>query len=121
MENATKALIIAGSILVAILLIAFGMRIFNSAGETANAGKSTMEAAAITQFNSQFAGFNGKILSVSKVNDLIQKVQSSNAVNGPTHTVVFNPTLVEGKKYKITIDNTCYTNGYITKIIAEQQ
>ena len=34
MENATKALLIAAGILIVILLIAFGMSIFNSTGDT---------------------------------------------------------------------------------------
>lgn len=32
MENASKALLIAAAVLIVILIIAFGMRIFNSAG-----------------------------------------------------------------------------------------
>lgn len=36
MENATKALLIAAAVLVAILLIAFGMRIMNSAGDVSS-------------------------------------------------------------------------------------
>lgn len=35
MENASKALLIAAAVLIVILLIAFGMRIFNSTGSTA--------------------------------------------------------------------------------------
>lgn len=34
MENATKALLIAAGVLIVILLIAFGMSIFNSTGDT---------------------------------------------------------------------------------------
>jgi len=34
MENATKALLIAAGILIVILLIAFGMSVFNSTGDT---------------------------------------------------------------------------------------
>ena len=35
MENASKALLIAAAVLIVILLIAFGMSIFNSTGDTA--------------------------------------------------------------------------------------
>ena len=34
MENASKALLIAAAVLIVILIIAFGMKIFNSAGDT---------------------------------------------------------------------------------------
>lgn len=39
MENATKALLIAAAVLIVILLIAFGMRIFNSTSDVS--GKAT--------------------------------------------------------------------------------
>ena len=60
MENATKALLIAGSVLVAILLIAMGMKIFNSTSETTQQSQATMDATAITTFNTQFTGFLNK-------------------------------------------------------------
>ena len=34
MENASKALLIAAAVLIVILIVAFAMRIFNSAGDT---------------------------------------------------------------------------------------
>ena len=37
MENASKALLIAAAVLIVILLIAFGMRIFNTASQTGDA------------------------------------------------------------------------------------
>lgn len=36
MENASKALLIAAAVLIVILLIAFGMSIFNSTGDTSD-------------------------------------------------------------------------------------
>lgn len=39
MENASKALLIAAAVLIVILLIAFGMRIFNTASNTGDAGE----------------------------------------------------------------------------------
>ena len=47
MENATKALLIAAAVLIVILLIAFGMRIFNStsdvSGQAQDTGKQVSE------------------------------------------------------------------------------
>jgi len=60
MENASKALIIAGSILIAILLIAVGMRIFNStlgAGDSVKDSISTNEKSMI---NNKFMPYIGK-------------------------------------------------------------
>mgnify|MGYP000047889785 FL=1 len=41
MENATKALLIAAAVLIVILLIAFGMRIFNSTSGVSKSGTDT--------------------------------------------------------------------------------
>ena len=43
MENATKALLIAAAVLIAILLIAFGMRIMNSTTETTGQAEAVGE------------------------------------------------------------------------------
>ena len=41
MENASKALLIAAAVLIVILLIAFGMKIFNSTGNVSGQATST--------------------------------------------------------------------------------
>ena len=52
MENASKALIIAGAILLSILLITLGIMIFSQAQDTIH--NSGMTQAEITTFNNQF-------------------------------------------------------------------
>ncbi len=81
MENATKALLIAGSVLVAILLITMGIRIFSSTAGTTDSAQKTMDATAITTFNSQFAGYLNKPITESQCATLIQKLIASNATN----------------------------------------
>lgn len=117
MENATKALLIAGSVLIAILLIAFGMRIFTSTGDTTQAVGGTMDATAATTFNAQFASFLNTNLTLPKANTLLQKIIASNAVN-PSHKIKFRGTdnpngseTVAAGTYKAE-----FTNGYITNI-----
>lgn len=76
MENASKALIIAGAILLAILLISLGIMIFNQAQDTVN--NSGMSQAEITAFNNKFLKYEGtQTGSVAK--SAINEVISSNA------------------------------------------
>lgn len=77
MENASKALIIAGAILISILLISVGVLIMNSADEVVGKGTSQMDAQAIQIFNSQFLNYAG-IQRGSTVKQLLQTVISSN-------------------------------------------
>lgn len=118
MENATKALLIAGSVLIAILLIAMGVRIFSSTSSTVESSEATMQATAITTFNTQFAGYLNKQLTASQASTLVQKIIASNAVN--SHKVKFNgseniPTTANAGTYKATVDST----GYIKDISQE--
>ena len=75
MENASKALIIAGAILLAILLISLGIMIFNQAQGTVN--NSGMTQAEITAFNNKFIKYEGTQKG-SVVKSLINEVLATN-------------------------------------------
>ena len=77
MENASKALIIAGSILIALVVISLGIVVFNNFKEGSEKNRSLTEQE-IGDFNSQFTKYEGKTVSGSQVNDLIQLVLSVN-------------------------------------------
>ena len=76
MENATKALLIAAAILVAILIISLGLVVYNMAAETVqNVNMSDQE---IKAFNDQFTRYEGSTQTGSTVNALVQTVLTSN-------------------------------------------
>ena len=79
MENASKALIIAGAILLAILLISLGIMIFNQAQDTVSG--SGMDQAAVTTFNNQLIKYEGNIKG-TMVKSMIQEVLAINAEAG---------------------------------------
>ena len=60
MENASKALLIAGAILISILIIAIGMFIYNSAQSTINNSMQSMSTQEVQAFNNEFMSFEGK-------------------------------------------------------------
>ena len=59
MENASKALLIAGAILLCILIIAIGMFIYNSAQETIVSSLNSLSTQEIEAFNNQFVTYQG--------------------------------------------------------------
>lgn len=59
MENASKALLIAGAILLCILLIAIGMYIYNSAQSTITDSLTSMSTQEIEAFNNNFTTYDG--------------------------------------------------------------
>lgn len=76
MENASKALIIAGAILLAILLISLGIMIYNQAQSVVDG--SGMTEAELSTFNSKFTKYEG-IQKGSVVKSMINEVLSNNA------------------------------------------
>lgn len=77
MENATKALLIAAAVLVAILIISLGLVVYNMASETVdNAGN--LDEYQIQQFNQKFKKYEGTSVSGSDVNALINTVFNHN-------------------------------------------
>ena len=137
MENASKALIIAGAILLAILIISLGIMILGKAQDTING--SGMTQAEVQAFNEKFTKYEGQQRG-SSVRSLIQEVISNNgtqenidsgrlvAVEGKANTngagISVSSTTVSGTA---NIKNTAtYTisfeyaaNGCVNKIIIE--
>ena len=80
MENASKALLIAGAILVCIVLISVGMLIVNSTSEvTDQVGDLTSSQAAQT-FNNQFSKYVGKQKG-STVKALMESIATNNNIS----------------------------------------
>ena len=135
MENASKALIIAGAILLAILLISLGIMIFNQAQDTVS--NSGMSEAEVTSFNNKFLKYEGN-LKGTMVKSLIQEVQATNAGSdendGITVTVDYTGTktaatalptnqeapetsrIINNNTYEVTLT---YSNGRVSKITVD--
>ena len=102
MENASKALLIAASVLIVILLIAMGVRVLNSTSGTVDSTESTMVSAEVAQFNNKFMGYfgnnKGKAETMALINLIISHNSSSerdvivtakiHKYKGPTGTLI---------------------------------
>lgn len=75
MENASKALIIAGAILIAILIISLGVLVFNRFGTAAKEAADLSEQE-IAEFNARITPYVGDSIQGSQVNALISLVIS---------------------------------------------
>ena len=104
MENASKALLIAGAILIVILLISLGIYIYSQAqqqidavnmdeqqvlafnnkfapylGNNITGSQVNMDEQQVLAFNNKFAPYLGNNITGSQVNALLQQVQASNS------------------------------------------
>ena len=102
MENASKALIIAGAILLSILLISLGIMIFSQAQDTVT--NSGMSDAEISAFNNRFIKYEGERKG-SVVKTLIQEVIAANANQDNSNA---NRTIT------VIVDGTSMAPGSIT-------
>ena len=129
MENASKALIIAGAILLAILLISLGIFIFTGAQDTAKkaGGLESQEAAT---FNASILKYEGKNKTTSDIRSLKNEIISANkklkdigkteiTIGTGGATSYDTSTLDESKRYTIKVDFG--TDGYVNKVIITQQ
>ena len=122
MENASKALIIAGAILLAILIISLGILIFSQAQDTINS--VNMDEQEIMAFNNKFTPYIGNNKRGSEVNALAQAVLSNNQSakdNGESSTKGITMT---GKNINIASDGSTTTftrvpNGTMYKVTVE--
>jgi len=121
MENASKALLIAGAVLIVILLIGVGMMVFNGSKENVDSAMDTVSAQQIQVFNGQFSAYEGTQKG-SNVRALNQAVIASNAKN-PSHQVgiTYSPntltsaTLKSTHPYLVALSDSD-NDGYIDSI-----
>lgn len=76
MENATKALLIAAAVLVAILIISLGLVVYNMASETIDSVNFSGQE--VTAFNDKFEHYEGVKVKGSEVNAMLKTVLNSN-------------------------------------------
>lgn len=113
MENATKALMIAGAVLIAIMIIGVGIMIFQSGQETVNSSIGKMDQIEIDTFNSELLAYEGNQKG-SNVKQLITKVITLNATNTGTYDDRVITINYDGDAYEanqLATKRTLITNG----------
>mgnify|MGYP004662379515 CR=1 FL=1 len=130
MENASKALIIAGAILLSILLITLGIIVYRQAAGVMD--NNAMDETAVTTFNEKFQQYAGENVRGTQVNSLLNTVKQNNLsnsgdsskqvtvtydANGSNWSGTKNETgkALTGKSYAVTCTPDT-KSGYITTI-----
>ena len=133
MENATKALMIAGAVLIAILIISVGMMIFSQGDSVIKGSQGKIDQVAVQAFNSAYDSYEGDqkgsalkqlistVISSNATYTGIQddkvisvKVGTSDAVKDSDGLSKARKDLVAGRKYTVSFEYN--TSGYINVI-----
>ncbi|MBE5822354.1 MAG: hypothetical protein E7311_07215 [Clostridiales bacterium] len=122
MENASKALLIAGAILLVIAIIAIAVGIVSSTRGTIGQAELQVDAIEVQMHNKQFEQYEGKQKTHKEVKELLSTIVSNNAnANTATFKVDFaygyyndntgNGTLNQSKAYMVTVRDYKYTDN----------
>lgn len=117
MENASKALIIAGAILLAILLISLGIMVFSQAQDTVS--NSGMSDAAKTTFNSRLLKYEGtkkgsEIKALINEINVINADESSPEIKFGENSIKATYEINSSSNYEVKLTNG--TEGIITTV-----
>ena len=98
MDNASKALIIAGAVLIAVMLVSVGVLIYNQAVGVIDTSRDQIAGMSISTFNNQFQQYLKNNATTAEVKSLLDAVINSN-ISSVDHVV------------KITSKNATGTNA----------
>lgn len=119
MENASKALLIAGGILIALVLIVLFINMYGRISNIKNAQEKQQEAEQLAAFNAGFEAYNKRVMYGADVITLINKAKESKqytiTVNAPTEFKNLSSLTEEQKKELTTILYRCTEMKYDSK------
>ena len=128
MDNASKALIMAGAILIAVALVSLGVYLYQSAANSVGDSTAYMDATKVETQNSKFEKYAGDRVKGPDVKSLIRAVGTFNANDiWPDHITIklgteesTESTLANSvddrKYYKVQMTTYDATYGYLTYI-----
>jgi len=105
MENASKALIIAGAILISILIIGIGMAVINATTSVTDSTGAAMDKQQLETFNSEYTSYVGDNQRGSLVKTLVDKINANNATN-------------EDYQIKLTVNASSYEGENVTDALS---
>lgn len=123
MDNASKALIIAGAILIAVMLVSLGVMLYNTAAGVAESTTGTVEALGVEGFNAQFNQYTGLRKRAAVAQGLVDKVIANNANGETTIGIIlkkgtgYSGTL--SKEFTTAISAVTGTGGTLTNTLTE--
>lgn len=112
MENASKALLIAGGVLIALIIITMFILIFNRMASIQEEQAERTELEQLAAFNSEFEAYNKQIMYGVDVITLINKVEENNKKysrnNDYKITIVLNNVEISNSSSLIGTDQEKY-------------
>lgn len=125
MENATKALLIAGGILLAVLILSLLILLFSNISSNQLAQEKKIKAEQLKEFNQQWEAYNKKALFGADIITVVNKANDKNKESNVTVKIKcggnleFNNNTWSGDSYKTTVFSCTgidYVDGRVHQI-----
>ena len=117
MDNASKALIMAGAILIAVAIVGIGIYIFSASNSLTNNAVNQIDTIAVQMFNNTFTQYavgvgmdSTEVINGTRASQLAEVAKSTSGV-----TLVAPESFTATKGYTVEYEKDAST-GYITKI-----
>lgn len=112
MENASKALIMAASVLLGIMIISVGVTLFVTFSNFSKSTESKIEEAKIAEWNDNFLKYYGTITKIENGKQVVKPVQVT------MHDIisVANFAKKNNEKYELTKENSGNENTYYVQV-----
>ena len=112
MENASKALLIAGGVLIAMIIASFGVYLYGVYHSHAENVMNKLTESQITEFNAKFTAFEGRDLTTNEVISVMNLVKENN-----TNSYNYNNIIeINDSECKWTVGTKTYDiNSTLTK------
>lgn len=116
MENASKALLMAGGVLIGILILALMVTLFASAKSLSNGYETTKQSETIQQFNVNFTKYVGKDLTIHQVVTICNFALENGFSKASIQGIKDKDDIKNNNKKYILIINGYSEEGYISSI-----
>lgn len=126
MENASKALLIAGGILIALIIITMALLVFNKISSIKQEQAERTETEQLAAFNAEFEAYDKKVMYGTDVITLINKADENNKKysGNEEYKVTIkvdneeksSSDLAGKEKYIYTCTEITYSNGRVSKM-----
>lgn len=115
MENASRALLMAGGILLGVLILTLMVTLFISAREMSSGYDDQKQSEAVQKFNVNFTKYIGRNLTIHDVVTICNFAKENNVTVSPNNTFTINNETLK-KTYQLTILDY-NPDGYVSKIL----
>ena len=122
MENATKALLIAAGVLIAIIILTMFLSTYNRISGFSQSQEQAKKEEQISDYNAEFEAFNKKLMYSTDVVSLINKVINNNEKyqNSPKYIVAIY-IKIDGSDITISKDTSTEYSDNIRKLLLDNK